>query len=147
MSVKIQTAEKIDHPVLMEACQKKAPKGYRPVRQFIRRTVQDAVRWVRTNMHFEDVVAIPGHFQLMFKGSERKLTWCNYGALAFVKGEPKVQVETARVVTSRQVKDPKTKKLVAAIRDPKGECSSCGESTTVVQTGMCAICTWGDNDW
>jgi hypothetical protein len=145
MSIKLKTAEKISHPALMEACSKKAPAGYRPIRQFVRRTIQNGVRSVKTETGLVDVVAIPGHFELEFRRNDRRISWYNHGCLVFARGESKPAQVTKQV--RRLVYDAQTKQTVMAIKDFNRECASCGDSPVVVQTGMCAVCTWGESNW
>ena len=87
MSIKFKTAEKINHPVLMEACLRKTPKGYRPIKQLIRQTIQDGIRLVKRETGIKDIIAIPGHYELAFTRKARYLRWYNYGCLVFTRGE------------------------------------------------------------
>lgn len=140
----LKQAERLANPQLVEASAGKAPNGYRPLRQFIRRTVQDGIRITREETGIEDLTAIPGHFEIKSGGRGRHLTWCNYGCLVFGRGEPAAKPV---IKPNRLVLDPRTKKMVPAIRDPKGECSSCGDVGVIAQTGFCPTCTWGDANW
>jgi len=114
------------------------------MRQFIRRTIQDGIRITKSETGLEDLIAIPGHFELKGGGSGRSLTWCRYGCLVFGRGEPNLN---GSKVPSRLVRDPIARRMVIAIKDQTQECSACGSSPIVKQTGLCAVCTWGDDSW
>lgn len=143
----LKQMEMLQHPKLLEACQQAAPKGYRPIRQFIRRTIQDGIRRVKEDTGLSDVTAIRGHYEIRIGNGDRTLAWCNYGCLVFGRGEPKTNGVHKMIENPRLVRDPVAKKLVPAIKDQTRECPSCGDSPVVAQTGLCSVCTWGDDNW
>ncbi len=90
------------------------------------------------------LASIPSDQNRKVTAADAGLSWHNYGCIVFARGEPKAK-EQPSDTTERMVRDPQTKQMVKATKDPNRECSSCGDSPVVVQTGMCAVCTWGTN--
>ena len=83
-----KTAQELDHPDIVKACQKEAPKGYRPLRQFINMNLPRAIKRTKAETGLVDVVAKTGHYQLFRRKGVYKMVRFNEGCMVFGRGEP-----------------------------------------------------------
>jgi hypothetical protein len=142
-----QTARKLDHPLLIEACLKKAPEGYVPIKQCTDCQEGAIKKDMVAEYGKDNVQIVRGHFEIFKDKSTKKLVALpiERGCIVYVR---KSRLDAMEERKQRLlVLDPKTKKMVpAGDPDYAHECTSCGDKPVVPQTQMCGVCTWGELD-
>ncbi len=129
----IQEAQNLAHPLVVQACKKKAPEGFSPVKQFAYVKNLDKIKKQLYAQHKkENVVVSMGHFQ-RFKDH---VEFLKEGAMVFLRDARRAKVRKKIEVNGKLVE--------ASDPDWSTECKNCGAVPTEINTTLCGPCLFGE---
>ena len=142
MNKHVDTAEKIGHPLLVQACMKHCPAGFLPFRQYVLVKQFDHLRKkLRETYGKGNIHLVSGHFQIFKEESVLKAVHFKNGATFYLRAGI---VETTKEHPRKRMFHA-GREIEAGPPDWTRGCSACGDKPVVPQTGLCGPCTFGES--